>query len=324
MARFLLLASLPILLFAKGKTIYEAEGPNLVAPWLTGPLITPSAYIIPVGHVNVEPYLYAVANTGAYGSNWKSIKKPNFWSIYSQTTIQIGLTSQMSFQFNPTAYWQHTQHQASWAFGDMPIALDIQLYHARQSSKIPNVKLSLREILPTGKYRNLGPNKLKTDAGGAGAWNTGFALILGNIYDLSGVHFFNYRLALIYAAPSPVHLKGFTFYGGGFGTDGRFYPPQSFQLELGLEFTLAQKWAFALDLVGGTGKKPRFTGQIGTDADGAPASFDTKAQTQFSLAPAIEYNWNADCGIVFGSWFTVAGRNSPIFSSGVFAFNGYF
>lgn len=324
MIRFVLLASLPLLLFAKGKTIYEAVGPNLKPPWLTGPLITPSAHIIPIGYVNVEPYLYAVATTGVYGSNWKRIKEPNFWSIYSQNTIQIGLSSWMSFQLNPAAYWQYTQHRASWAFGDLPLAIDIQLYRGRQSSALPSVKLFLKETLPTGKYRNLGSNKLATDAGGTGAWISALGIVMGNIYNLSGVHFFNYRLALIYAAPSPVHLKGFNNYGGGFGTDGRFYPAQFFQVDLGLEFTLAQNWAFALDLVGATQKKSRFTGRLGTDAEGRPASLITKAQTQFSLAPAIEYNWNTDCGIILGSWFSVAGRNSPVFSSGVFAFNGYF
>ncbi len=44
---------------------------------------------------------------------------------------------------------------------------------------------------------------------------------------------------------------------------------------------------------------------------------------QFSIAPAIEYNWNANIGIIFGSWFTLAGKNSTQFTSGVFAFNYY-
>jgi hypothetical protein len=323
-ALFLSLALLPLALFAKGKSIYEEPGPNREPPWLTGPLIAPSSHIVPLGYVNAEPYIYAIANTGVYGSNWSSKKTPNNWAISSQTPIQIGLTSFMNFQFVPTVFWNYTEHEASWAFGDLPLFLDIQLYRAPEGGWAPNTKLSLRETAPTGKYRNLNPKKLGTDAGGAGTWDSGLGVVLGNIYNISGVHYFNYRLALIYMLPAPVHLEGFNNYGGGYGTDGRFYPSQSFQVDFGLEITLAQTWAFAMDVIGNWSGKTRFTGNVGTDAEGHPALIGSDAGLQFSLAPAIEYNWSSACGIIFGSWFSVAGRNSPVFSSGVFALNAYF
>ncbi len=30
-----------------------------------------------------------------------------------------------------------------------------------------------------------------------------------------------------------------------------------------------------------------------------------------ALAPAIEYNWSADAGVIFGVEFSAAGRNTP-------------
>jgi hypothetical protein len=324
MRKALFFLLVPCILFAKGKSIYTEAVPNLTPPWLTGPLIAPSAHVVPIGYVNVEPYLYAVVNTGVYGSNWKAKKTPNNWALYSQTPTQIGLTPFMNIQLSPTAFWNYTQHQASWALGDLPCSLDLQLYLAPQGAAVPNVKLALRETIPIGKYRNLNPKKLGTDAGGAGTWATAFGIVLGNIYNLGGVHYLNYRLSLSYTLPAPVHLTGFNNYGGGYGTDGRFYPSENFQVDLGIEITLAQTWAFALDLIGSWSAKTRFTGTVGTDGSGRPALIGNPREIQYSLAPAIEYNWSSACGIIAGSWFSVAGKNSPVFSSGIFAFNGYF
>jgi hypothetical protein len=45
---------------------------------------------------------------------------------------------------------------------------------------------------------------------------------------------------------------------------------------------------------------------------------------QWSVAPAIEYNWSKNVGLIVGSWFSFAGRNSVRFISGVAALNIYF
>ncbi len=45
---------------------------------------------------------------------------------------------------------------------------------------------------------------------------------------------------------------------------------------------------------------------------------------QWSLAPAIEYDWSTHFGVISGVWFTVAGRNAPAFANWVTAANFYF
>jgi hypothetical protein len=42
-----------------------------------------------------------------------------------------------------------------------------------------------------------------------------------------------------------------------------------------------------------------------------------------SLAPAIEYSWSANFGMIAGVWFTAAGRNSTVFANGIVAINVY-
>lgn len=322
--RFLVFLVLPGLLIARGKVVYAPSKEDLHPPWLTGPLLAPSAAVVPAGICNVEPYIFATAYTAQYDSDWHAIENPTLWLNNFQVPVQIGLTEWMDFQFTPSLFWNYSQHQAKWVLGDMLIGFDIQLYAASDMNWFPGVKLVLKENIPLGKYRNLDPKKNGTDAGGIGSWMTGVGLAFGHLYHLYRVHFLNCRFFMFYNFPAPVRLKGFNVYGGGYGTDARMFPPQNFEVDLGLELTLSQNWALALDVVGYWAVKRHFTGNAGTLGFGIPASLSNGSQAQFSLAPAIEYNMTADLGAIAGVWFTVAGRNSPVFTSGIFAVNYYF
>ena len=85
----------------------------------------------------------------------------------------------------------------------------------------------------------------------------------------------------------------------------------------GAEYTATKNWALALDLNAVCAAKNRFKGKS-TSKVGGPSSI------QLSLAPAIEYNWSSQLGVIAGSWFTIAGRNSTRFTSVVGAFNYYY
>lgn len=312
------------MVYSLDKVIYEPnhEHPDLVPPWLTGPLLAPASEVAPLGHYNVEPYVYATAITGLYNSAWKAVDRPIYWENSLQISTQIGLTSWMDIQLNPTLYWNYSQGRGNWAFGDLPVQLDVQLYLSEPSQWAPSVKLSLKETFPTGKYRNL--NQALTDMGGGGSWNSAVILVVGKLFHLSGVHYFNSRLSLQYSLPSPVQIQGFNAYGGGEGAKAKFFPAQNLQADLGVEFTLAQTWALALDIVGTWSGKSHYSGFAGIGVNNAPATLGTGSSVQYSLAPALEYNWSPNFGIIGGVWFTIGGRNSQVFASGVFAANYYY
>lgn len=299
----------------------EPNAPEVEAPWFTGPLLAPSGQTIPPGHWNFEPYVYVVANTGHYGHDWKSTQIDTFWNNYFQPSIQVGINSWLDFSFNPTLFYNYNSKQgaAKWAFGDMPIAFDIQLYRydGKVTDWIPAVKLTLKETLPLGKYQNLNPKKGGTDVGGLGSWQTSVVLVFGNLFYLGGTHFMTWRTALQYTLPAPVHVKNLNAYGGGRGTRGTVYPAQNVQIDTAIEVNLSRNWAFAMDFLGSWSGKTRFKGRATGPVKAPPSA-------QFSLAPALEYNWSAEIGLIFGAWFTIAGRNAPQFFDGVFAFNYYY
>jgi len=312
-------------LLAVDKVLYPNQDFPVEGPWLTGPLLAPSSVTVPAGHWNVEPYVYEIAITGNYDSDWRSIKAPTFWSTNVEVPIQVGLCSFLDLQVTPGFSWNYTQHKGTWTLSDIPVVLDVQLYNNDfiEGNWMPSIKLVLRELFPVGKYNQLDPENLFTDSGGAGSWVTGFGLVFGKLIHFRGPHFLNARFTVQYNLPSAVQLRGFNTYGGGIGTRAKYFPSQSIFLDLGLEWTLAQRWALAIDLVATYFTKAHFSGFAGLNTDGTPATLQTVPRIQYSVAPALEYNWSANWGVIGGVWMSVAGRNSAQFISGVIAVNYY-
>jgi hypothetical protein len=324
--KFLLILSIPFVVCADKVILPTEETEPLETPWLTGPLLAPSGMTVPQGHILFEPYVYILANRANYDEDWHAVKlSAPFWNNYFQPQIQVGATPWLDVQILPTVFYNYTDGSAKWALGDTPIGVDIQLFQKGKDPTdwITGIKLVLKETLPIGKYRNLNPDKQGTDIGGSGSWATSVGIVWGQLIHIKKLHFFDTRLSVQYTIPAPVHVKGFNTYGGGFGTDGTIYPPQNLQIDLGMEFTLTKNWVLAMDILGSWSTPARFKGKVGVGTDNLPAFDSFGSAAQFSLAPAIEYNWNENIGLIAGSWFSVAGRNSIQFASGIIAFSYY-
>ncbi len=292
-------------------------------PWFTGPLLAPSGHVVPVGYMNLEPYVFVSDTFGEYNKHWHAESEPTIIGVNPLVFLQIGLTDWMDIQIAPQLIYNHSQGRSSTHFGDLPIGFDIQLLEDKPDNWYPAIKLTLRESFPTGKYQHLNPNKHGTDESGSGSYITNIGLVIARLFHLGGIYYFNARLSNFYNIAAPVHIKGFNAYGGGFGTSGKAHPGQSLNTIIGLEITLAQHWAFALDIANLYSGKTTFSGNKGRTAAGTPAIVGDPSSDQVSLAPAIEYNFNSSVGIIAGAWFSVAGKNSAEFATGVIAINWY-
>ncbi len=297
----------------------EQEMPS---PWFTGPLLTPAGNVIPDGHYNIEPYQYATTNYGIYNSHWNSHGTPKFYNINTQVSLQFGLPCQFDIVFNPSWAWNHTEKASHWVLNDLNLGFDYQLWKFKKRQWWPTTKLAIRANMPIGKYQKLNPKSQTTDSGGFGSWTPSVAIVMSHLFWWGGHIFFAPRFNIQYAFPTPVHVKGYNAYGGGHHTRGTVFPGQSLQVQLGYEVSLSQNWVIAGDIQYVHSNKTRFKGRKGSTG-GIPNSVGGPSSESFSLAPAIEYNWSNNYGIIAGAWFTVAGRNTVEFASGVIAFNIY-
>lgn len=289
---------------------------KLKAPWFTGPLLTPSPALVPKGHINIEPYLFTLANRGSYDNNWNWVKTPTSWNNFFQPTVQIGATSWLEVDLVPTIFWNYNHGKSKWVWGDLSFAFAIKLLQTKRPIDKWNVALRLEfnGVIPFGKYQRLDPSKLGTDIGGTGSWRPGIGFDWGNFFYIGGGHFVAWRTSFIYKIPNPVKVHGLNTYGGDERTLGTVYPSKPFIITSAMEISLTQNWVIVMEAQASWGSRTRYKG-----VTTLPMTRNSFAQ--ISLAPAIEYNWSSHIGIIFGPWFTIAGRNSANFAGGVFALN---
>jgi hypothetical protein len=292
-------------------------------PWLTGPLLTPSGHVIPKGHWNIEPYEFIATNFGIYNHHWDTHGVPhNFYSVQTLIPLQYGLGAGFDFTITPAWSWNHIKGASHWVFNDMSYGFDYQILGDKKGAWWPAIKLALHGNLPFGRYQHLNPDRKGTDIGGSGSWAPGVGLTFSHLYWWGGHIFFGARMNLQYTFPTPVHVRDFNIYGGGHHCAGKAYPGQSLVGQFGFELTLSQRWALAGDVQYLHVNKTRFKGQKGSN-HGVPNGVGFPSTDQWSVAPAIEYDWNAYVGIIAGVWFSVAARNSPEFATAVVAVNIY-
>lgn len=286
-------------------------------PWFTGPLIAQSARVVRPGHVKLQPRWNAFVNVGFYNSHWHVESEPNFYDLNVRLQTKFGIVDRIDFQFTPIWVFRETRGEHSTNIGDMPLDLNIQLYRSMKRGGGPALKLALRANAPIGKYQHLSVRKRKTDATGTGCWFPGPGLYFSDLWHLGGIHYLELRVVSEYRFGVPVSVKSRNVYGGDAETKGTVYPGNYTSLDAAIQWNFTQRWALACDFRYEHHNKDRFSGK-------SSEPMTRPSREEFSLAPAIEYNWSRDIGIIGGVWFSVAGRNTHQFANGMLSLNAYF
>lgn len=307
------------LLQARETVEYIKNPPPGTEPWFTGPLLTPSAQCVPFGHVNFEPYIYYFQTRNVYNKHWHMQSIPHFNTLLSQNFIQIGVYDKLELDVTPQFAYNKSQGQHTWRMLDFPFAIAYQLYEDPDNRHAPKLKLRLLAKVPSGKHDRLDARKKGTDIGSDGSWYPAVGLVFSELFHTSGVHYLSTRVFVNYAFGTPTHVHGISAYGGTSATRGTAYPGNYLEASTAIEYSLTQNWVFAMDLYYRHTNKSRFSGK-----KGGPLAPKRPSSEQFSVAPAIEYNFSSDIGIIVGPWVVFAGRNTDQFVSWIAAVNFYF
>ncbi len=303
MRKLLLFLVSPFVLFGISVNSDKAD-----APWFTGPLLTPSSKVVSAGHYNIEPYSSWIVFNGVYDKNSKAVSRPHINQFTNQLTFKIGLTKKIDLSGSLQSYYTRTQHVYSTGFNDSALGLEYQIYLSKPDEWIPNAKLSVVEILPTGRYQHLKAKKLGTDSGGTGAFLTVVGLTFGKIIHIYDVHYLSLRLNFNTTFKGRSRVKGINTFGGDPSTFGKVFIGSTFVLQSSFEYTLTRNWVLACDFQAVYSGVDKFRGRTLLPVGGP-------SNTLYSFAPAIEYNFSDPLGVIVGSWFTVNGRNAPRFVS---------
>ena len=295
----------------------------LASPWFTGPLLAPAGLTAPNGHTNLEIYGFHAINNGLYNNRGHLVHNPTNSSSTLNPVFTHGITDDMDVQLSVPYLYNRDHGANSHHMGDIAATLGYQLLKQKTSTWRPNIRFTLQEIIPIGSFNGLDPADNNTDSTGLGSYQTAATLIFQHLAELNAIHYFRTRFSITYVAAGPVQLSGLSTYGGTPKTFGRIKPGNLWAADFAGELTLTQNWVAVMETYIARRQASHFTGFIGNKANGTPGSIGHNTVDLYTLAPAIEYNFNENIGLIGGAWFIVGGHNTTHFMSYVLALNAF-
>lgn len=309
------------LLLIASSTLLSAAA--FAEPWYTGPLLAPSGHTIPAGHSNLETYIFYTRNNGTFDRHWRLIHTPANESTILNPLFSHGLTDKIDIQYSVPYSYNINNGASRNSISDTSVALGYQLLEQKDSKWRPDLRIVVQETVPTGQYELLSPLNNGTDAMGLGSYQTGVALNFQHLMQLTEINYLRTRLSLAYIYANDVRLHGLNTYGGSIDTDGILDPGNLTSADLAAELNVTQHWVAVMEGYVAHRQATHFAGYTGRTASGLPAPIGHDVVNQVTIAPAIEYNFNANVGIIGGVWLSATGQDTSDFASYIIALNAY-
>jgi hypothetical protein len=286
----------------------EASQPSSVVrqplddAWWTGPMLAPSAATLPRGHFLIEPYLYDVIAVHSNG----------FGSL---TYVNYGLLDRVTVGLIPTAGFNKLSRGPSGSgvgLGDLTLQTQYRLTKFHEGSWIPTTSVAVQETLPTGKYDRLGNRA--SDGLGSGAYTTTLALYSQTYFWLPNDRILRMRFNVSQGLSNHVNVEDVSVYGTEAGFRGHAKPGSSFFVDASWEYSLTRRWVLALDATYRHNGNTRATGYNTLDANRvrnpSGLQLDSGSSEAFGFAPAIEYSWKPNLGVLVGARIIPAAHNT--------------
>ncbi|MEP6896902.1 MAG: transporter, partial [Rhodanobacter sp.] len=121
------------------------------------------------------------------------------------------------------------------------------------------------------------------------------------------------------------NVRDVSVYGTADGFRGKAQPGPSLGVDAAWEYSLTKRWVLALDLTWSHNGNTRVSGYDLVNAGGAMPlpgiQLDSGSGTAFGLAPAIEYNWTSNAGVLLGTRVILGNRRTTATVTPAVAFN---
>lgn len=272
----------------------EVARQSLDDAWWTGPMMANSAAALPRGHFLIEPYLY-------------DVRSPQMDSFGSLTYMEYGVTNRLMIGMIPTFGYNRTadgSHSNSIDSGDLSVLAQYSLTSFHEGSAMPAMALMVQETLPTGRYDQL--NRPTVDAQGSGAYTTTVQLNTQTYFWLPDGRILRMRFNVGGSVSRTTSVDGLSVYGTPAGFHGRAKPGNALGINAAWEYSMTQHWVLALDISYHYARGARVAGV----ADTTQLAYRSRSSAYFGFAPAIEYNWRNNLGVLIGVRVFTGGHNS--------------
>jgi opacity protein-like surface antigen len=260
------------------------------ARW-TGPLLASTAETLPQGHFYTEPYFFDGISGGEH--------HPGTSGFY-----QYGVTDTWTVGMQPFFSLGTQRYNREIAIGDFKLLSQVRLSHFTPEHRVPSIALVTNLVIPTGKSDHLA--KLKSGHG-SGAFAPEVGVNAQEYFLLNNGRLLRARINVLHDFPLRTGVSGRSVYGTDTGFHGHARPGGKTTAILGAEYSVTKEWVLTFDVEGDHWGKTRVSGR---DASGNPVERTSPDSWNIGFAPAVEYNWSARGGAIFGVWIVPKGHNT--------------
>ncbi len=269
--------------------------------WWTGPMLANSAETLTPGHMLVEPYVYDVMShkVDAFGS---------------RAYVLYGVTDDFTVGFIPIVGYNRVSggpNSSGVRLGDQILQAQYRLIRYHEGSWVPTVSLMLQQAVPTGRYDRLGSRP--ANGMGSGGYATTLGVNAQTYFWMPNGRILRMRLNVSGTVTGHADVDGVSVYGTGPSFHGRAHPGNNFYVDTSLEYSLTKRWVLAMDVLYSHNGN---THVIGIDDPFDPAALplpvrvDSGPSDTVGYAPAVEYSWTPNIGVLLGVRVLAGGHNT--------------
>jgi hypothetical protein len=281
---------------------------SLESAWWTGPILAPSAATLPQGHFLVEPYLYDSISYARYDADGDRHDTADTHFLGSQTYVLYGLIDTLSIGVIPRFGFRDAsagRDSSGVRVGDLSVQAQYRL--TQFNGAVPTTSIVLQATVPTGKHDELGERT--SDAMGAGAYSVMVGLYSQHFFWMPSGRILRTRFNVTQTFVDNAELNDVSVYGTGHGFRGRAKPGDSFVAIVAAEYSLTSNWVLAMDMQYQRDARTEVTGTVPLGDLQPDLRFVLPSRRSISVAPAIEYNFNSQVGVIVGAICSLSGRN---------------
>lgn len=168
--------------------------------------------------------------------------------------------------------------------------------------------------IAVGKYDRL--NEV-TEAFGSDAGATSLGVFTQDYFWLPNGRILRVRVDALASVSADAHVEDASIFGTASGFSGRARPGDTVSLGASFEYSLTRSWVLAMELLYDHSNATPVEGAIA----GRPERFDLGSSDGFGLAPALEYSWGPNWGVLLGTRILMGGHNRPFSVTPAIALN---
>jgi hypothetical protein len=258
--------------------------------WWTGPMLAVSPNGPGQGHALTETYLYDQVADHA-----QSLRSFNYLLYGLSDRVTLGAIPVFGINEADGAH-------SRFGLSDLTFQAQYMVADFDPKTQMPAIAVALRQSIAIGKYDRLNE---ATEAFGGGAGATSLGLFTQDYLWLPNGRILRVRVDALASVSATAHVEDASIFGTSSGFSGRARPGDAVSLDVSFEYSLSRSWVLATELLYDHTNTTHVEGASGDRQE----HVNLGSSDGFGFAPALEYCWAPNWGVLLGTRILTGGHN---------------